>query len=123
MGSTLRAAHLVEHEISGNFQKPGGELRPRNVPTRALPDSDKYLLRDVLDIRTATQHARDCAGHQSLMFFDELLKRLRIAAADKLHQAHVIGVFLRSTQVFSIVLRHRDLDVLTPKSFPENATP
>ena len=116
MRSTLGAAHLIKHEIARNFQKPGGELRPRNVPTRALPDSDKHLLRDVLDVRTATQHARDCAGHQSLMLFDELLKRMRVAAADKLHQPHVIGIFFRSALVSWIVLRHRDLDVGTPKS-------
>src|SRR4030095_6343469 len=119
MRATLGAAHLVKHEIAGNFQQPRSELRPRNISARAFPDPDKDLLRDILHVGTATQHACDRACHQCLMLFDELLKRMRVAAADKLHQPHVTGIFFRSALVSSIVLRHRDLDVGTPKSLPE----
>jgi hypothetical protein len=53
------------------------------------------------------------------MLLDELLKRIRVAAADKLHQPHVIGIFFRSALVSSIVLRHRDLDVGAQQNLPE----
>jgi hypothetical protein len=57
------------------------------------------------------------------MLLDELLKRMRVAAADKLHQPHVIGIFFRSALVSSIVLRHRELDVGPRKIRQKNATP
>jgi hypothetical protein len=44
---------------------------------------------------------------------------MRVAAADKLHQPHVIGIFFRFALVSSIVLRHRELDVGTWQNLPE----
>ena len=64
-------------------------------------------------------HASDRARDQRLMLLDELLQGPSIAPADQLHQPHVIGIFFRSALISSIVLRHRDLDVGTPKSLPE----
>ena len=121
MGATLGAAHLVKHQVARNFQQPRGKLGARNVSTRAFPHSDENLLRDIFHVRTAAQHARNRARHQSLMLFDQPLKGLGISSADQLHQPHVVGIFFRSTLVSSIVLRHRDLDVGTPKFFQKNA--
>src|SRR4029450_10486428 len=119
MRATLGAAHLVEYQVARNFQQPGGKFGARYISTRAFPNPDKYLLRDVFNVRTAAEHARDSACHQRLMLLDELLKRLSIATADQLHQPHIIGIFFRSALVSSIVLRHRDLDVGTRQNLPE----
>ena len=44
------------------------------------------------------------------MFFDQTFERLRIAASDKCHEPHILGIFVRSTVIVWILLRHRDLD-------------
>src|SRR5882724_1465720 len=119
MRATLGAAHFVKHQVAGNLQQPGRKLGARDISARTFPNPDKDLLRDVFHVRTAAEHARDRAGYQRLMLLDELLKRMRVAAADKLHQPHVIGIFFRSALVSSIALRHRDLDVWTRQTLPE----
>src|SRR5215510_6884483 len=119
MRATLSAAHLVKHQVTGNFQQPRRKFGAWNIAARAFPDSDKDLLRDVFHVGTAAEHSRDRARHQRLMLLDELLKRLRIASPDQLHQPHVSCIFFRSAQVSSIVLRHRDLDVGTWQNLPE----
>ena len=121
MRATLDAAHLVKDQVAGNFQQPGRKLCARNISARTFPNPDKDLLRDVFHVRTAAEHARDRPRHQRLMLLDELLKRMRVAAADKLHQPHVIGIFFRSALVSSIVLRHRELDVGPRKICQKNA--
>jgi hypothetical protein len=107
-------AHLIKHQVACDFQQPRRKLRARNIPARAFPNADKDLLRDVFHVRTAAEHAGDRTCHQRLMLHDELLKCPSIAAADQLHQPHIIGIFFRSALVSSIVLRHCDLDVATP---------
>ena len=121
MGPTFGAAHLVKDQVARNFQQPRGKLGAWNISTRAFPDTDKNLLRDVFHVRTGAQHARNRTCHQGLMFFDQPLICLCIASADKLHQSNVLGIFFRPAEISSIVLRHRDLDVRTPKIFQKNA--
>src|SRR5882724_592706 len=123
MRATLDAAHLVKDQVAGNFQQPGRKLGARNISARTFPNPDKDLLRDVFDVRTAAEHARNRARHQRLMLLDKLLKCLSIAPADQLHQPHVIGIFFRSALVSSIVLRHRELDVGTWQNLRKNAAP
>jgi hypothetical protein len=85
MRVTLGTAQLVEDQIPCNFQQPGGEFGPRHVSARAFPHPDEDLLRDVLHLRIAAQHARDRAGYQSLMPLDELLECPRIASTHEPH--------------------------------------
>jgi predicted HD phosphohydrolase len=107
MRVTLGAAKLVEDQIARNLQQPGREFGSWDVATRAFPDSDEYLLRDVFHVRIAAQHARHRASHQSLVFLDQFFERSSVASADKPHEAHVMSVFFRSPFVSAIVARHR----------------
>src|SRR5512133_820601 len=119
MRATLGAAHLVKHQVAGNFQQPGRKLGARNISARTFPNSDKDLLRDVFYVRTAAEHPGNRARHQRLLLLDELLKCLSIAPAAQLHQPHIIGILFRSALVSLIVLRHRELDVGTWQNLPE----
>src|SRR5439155_115151 len=79
------------------------------ISTSASPDSNKDLLRYVLHIRVAAQHARGRACHQSLMPLDDFLECARVTPGHQPHQSYVFRVCLRSTLVSWIFARHRSL--------------
>src|ERR1041384_1741021 len=86
------AAHFVEHEIACDLEQPRGELRARDVTAGAFPHPNKNLLRNVFDVRIATEHSSDSARDERLVPFDELLERASVAARHQTHQANIFRV-------------------------------
>src|SRR5437763_1656323 len=93
LGMARTAPQLIENEIARDLEQPGGELRPWLVALRVFPNPHENLLRDVLRIGTASEHATDRADDQALVTFLKLFEGTVVPGTDQFHKSNIFSVF------------------------------
>lgn len=91
----VAAAALVEDEVAGDGEEPGGEFGGGFVAWGGFPDAEEDLLGDVFGVVGATEHFGDGADHGVLVAFDKDFECLGVAGADVGHEDDVAIIAIR----------------------------